>query len=198
MALTDIEGVRIKAADQPVRHQERPQGDGVSTSFQMEVYPIEVSPAIRVWKSGTLLTVTTDYTVNTTEGIVTFTIAPANGADLRMEYSATVYSDEDVQYFLDAGGGNTTLGAVYMLLAWSANAARIAKKETLAGGGGLGNVTLDTAVRARELRETAKAWYNQWEKDEGGSVPFEEITEIAWTPMQVERMIATRFLRELV
>lgn len=197
MTLTDIEALRLKGADQPVRHQEQAQGDNVNTAFQLEVYPIEITPAIRVWKDNVPAVLTTDYTVDTTEGIVTFTSAPNVGVELRFEYSATVFSADEVQSFLDQGGGSTTLAAVYMLLAWSASAAKMAKKESLAGGGGLGAITLDTSVRSKELRETAKAYYAQWERDEGGNVPYEAITEIAWTPMQAARLSAETLLREI-
>lgn len=198
MALTDTDALRLMAADKPVRHQNLAQGDGVSAAFQLEVYPIEASPAIRVWVNNTLQTVTTHYTVDVAEGIVTFVTAPALGEELRFEYSATVYSDEEVEHFLSLAGDSVTLGAVYMLLSWSADASRLAKKESLSGGGGLGAVTLDTSVRAREMRLTAEAFYKQWERDEGGSVPYEVITEIAWTPMQAQSMVAEQFLRDLV
>lgn len=197
MGATEIEAVRRKGGDQPIRHQESKTGDGVSTPFQLQVFPIETTPAIRVWVNNILKVVTTDYTVDAAEGIVTFLAAPAAGDAIRFEYTAAVWSDTELQLFIDEAGNSTTLATVYMLLALAASAARLAKKETLAGGGGLGAVTLDTAVRAKELRDTAKAYYDQYAKDEGAGVPYEELTEIAWTPFQAMDMVEDQILRRL-
>lgn len=70
-------------------------GDGVTTTFQLKramgaftepVCNVAVSPLI--YKAAVLQTVTTNYTVNST-GLVTFTVAPANGAALN--WSGTYY-----------------------------------------------------------------------------------------------------------
>jgi hypothetical protein len=197
VALTDIQAIRLKVADQPVFQREQWTADGVTSEIRLGVFPVLADPAPRIWKNSTLLVETTDYTIDYENGIVSFVTLPSAGDAIVLDYSAVVWTDEEIEYFLGEGAGSTTLATVYMLLAWAASAAKIAKKETLAGGGGLGMTTVDTAVRARELRETAKAYYSQWEKDEGGSVPFEVITEVAWTHMQAERMVVERYIREL-
>lgn len=198
MPLTDIEAIRLKASDQPVRRQENLQGDGETTTFQLQVFPIFATPAIKVWVNDTLQVLTTDYTVDTDQGTVTFTTAPDVSDALRIEYTATVFSDDQVEFFLGEGGNSTTLGAVHLLLALAASAALIAKRETLAGGApGYGSVTLDTAVRARELRETAKAYYTQYENEEGDSVPYEVLTQFAWTPFQGRELVEQELLRRM-
>lgn len=181
-----------------MRYRETVRGNGGIKDFRLGVWPIETSPAIRVYLNNVLKTLTTDYTVDLDEGIVTFVTAPAANDEVRFDYSATVFTDDEVNYFLGQGSNSTTLGAVYMLLAWSADKAKIAKRQTLAGGGGMGTEVVDTSVASKELRETAKAYYTQWEKDEGASVPFEMITEIAWTSWQAERMVRNEILRELL
>lgn len=66
--------------------------DGISTTYQLDATEITSVDSVKV--DGATLTVTTDYTVNTTLGTVTFTTAPTTPADgqdnVEIEYSKTV------------------------------------------------------------------------------------------------------------
>src|SRR5262245_11165337 len=127
MALTDIEAVRLKASDQPKLYRESWAGDGVTSIIHVEVGSIATSPAPKVWKNNVLQTETTHYIVDYENGLITIVgPAPSLGDDFIIEYSATVYTDEEVDHFLTEASGNTTLAAAFMLYAWSANAAKLA------------------------------------------------------------------------
>lgn len=65
-------------------------GDGEETEFTLEYRPVS---GLTVYVDGILQTLTTDYTVNTTTGIVSFVTAPADGAEIVAAYDA-VPSDE--------------------------------------------------------------------------------------------------------
>ena len=62
----------------PKKHQTF-NGDGTSTTYQLA--QIGITSVDKVYVGGVQKTVTTDYTVNLTNGTVTFTTAPAQGMD---------------------------------------------------------------------------------------------------------------------
>lgn len=198
MALTDIEQVRLKTGDRPILQREAWTADGLTSDIRVAAKPILDSPVPRVWKENVLLVDVTDYTIDQTNGIVTLTSVPTVGARVVIEYAAVVFSDEEVQALLDASGSNTFLAAAHLLWAWAADASRLAQKETRSGGSGFGLVTLDTSVRARELRLSAKALYDLWAiSDAGINAPADGLTEIPWTDQQANRYINTRLDRDL-
>jgi len=65
-------------------------GDGTATTVTLDHTPAgdgTGTPArVKVWKNGTALTVTTDFTVNTSTKVVTFTSAPAAGDKVEIWY----------------------------------------------------------------------------------------------------------------
>jgi hypothetical protein len=124
----------------------------------------------------------TGFSIDYDNGIVTFTVAPLVNVQVEFTYYWSVFTDAQVQYFLDDSGSNVTIAAAKVLLAVAADAAKIAQRQSLAGGGGLGSVTIDTSVAARELRAAAKALV-EMETDIGSSIPAEGLTEINWTEM---------------
>jgi hypothetical protein len=196
VSLTDIEAVRLKIADRPLLHRESAEGDASSTEFRLDNSPIQTLPAPMVWMNNGLLTENVNYTVDYTQGVITFASAPLLGADLIFQYTSVVFSDTEIQYYLDTKG-NVTLASVELLYAWAADAARGAYKESRSGGGGIGSVTVDTSVKARELRATADALKRQYDQLEGTGSAVEYLTEIAWTESMADRLVVNKIIEDL-
>lgn len=197
MTLTSIEAVRLKAADQPKIHREAWTADGTSSSIQLEFHPILLLPVPRVWAESVLQTETTHYTIDYDNGILTLTSTPVADTEYVIEYTATVFSDEEIEYFLTEASNSVTKAAALTLYAWAADAAKLAKKESLSGGGGMGSVSLTTDQRARELRASADAYMRQYEMYENAGVPFETITEVPWTEQVEDRVVLNHYLDNL-
>ena len=198
MPLTAIQTVRLYTSDRPaLQKEEWTTTDGVVAQVALEHLPVLASPVPRVWKNNVLQTETTNYTIDYTNGIVTFLVAPSVNDIVVIEYSSVVFSDDEVQHFIDAAGGNATLAASNMLFAWAADAARVSRKEALSGGGGIGSMSISTDMRARELRASAQAYRDQYDKYEGTGVPAEGITEIPWTTEMEARIYVNHYLDDL-
>ena len=113
-----------------------------------------------------------------------FAVAPAANDVLIFQYYASVWTDVEIEDFLSQYGSNINITSAHILFAWAADAAKLAKRETLSGGGGVGAVTRDTSVAARELRNTAKAimdWEVEYGESLGSQIPAEGLTEVPWT-----------------
>lgn len=193
--MTNIEAVRLKVSDKSSLTREVATGNGTDQYFKLKQAPVIVSPAIEVRKNGSLLTLSTHYTVDTTYGIVTMVTVPVVNDSLEFTYYWSIFSDAEVQYFLDEAGGNVTIASARLLLAWAADAAKLAKRQTLSGGGGLGQVVIDTSVAAKELRATAKALIDT-ERELGESIPYESLTELPWTEANYRRSLDQHVVRE--
>ena len=199
MALSSRDRVRSKISDRPQLRRERFTADGESDHFKLVLSPVQASPAPEVWLDGTLQVENTDYTVNYEYGIILFAAAPAVNQLLIVQYYASVWTDEEIDDYLLQYSDNVNIASAHLLLAWSADAAKLAKRETLSGGGGVGAVTTDTSVAARELRNTANAlleWETEYGTDIGTAVPAEGITQIPWTESAARDIEYQRFLRD--
>lgn len=192
MTLTAIEAVRLKASDKSAITRDTARGNGTDTYFRLAHSPLT---GLEVRKNGTLLTITTDYTVDLVNGVVTFVSTPVVNDNLEFIYYWSIFSDDEVQYFIDEAGGDVTIATARLLLAWAADAAKLAKRQTLSGGGGLGQVIVDTSVAAKELRATAAALIGT-EKELGESIPAEGLTEVPWTEPMYRRQVDQHFVRE--
>jgi hypothetical protein len=180
--VTDIETVRLKTSDRPRLYREQAEGNGSTTDWRLEAHPLLPTPVPRVWQNDTELTVVTHFTVDYEDGIISLLTAPALGDELVFEYMAVVFSDADVEQFLADAGGSTLLGSAFLLQAWSAEMAKVARRETINGGGPLGAVTTDTAVRAKELRESSRAYLDMYRSsDAEGGGAYDSLTRVAWT-----------------
>lgn len=197
MALTDIEAVRLKTSDKPTYRRDQTEGDGERTMFHVEHRPVLSTPALKVYVDDVLQVVTTDYTLDATNGIVTFVDTPSVNSKVVFEYYSVVFTDDEVQLFLTEASGDTTLAAALNLFAWAASAAEMARKESAAGGGGFGSVTMDTAVRAKELRAAAQGFIDQYQMFNGTGQSYEGITTFAWTEQTASRMFIQGFERDL-
>lgn len=184
MSLTSIERVRRKIADRPELHRERVDADGVSDRFKLQFEPVQSTPIPEVWVDGAIQVENTDYTVDYENGIVTFAVSPTENQKLVFQYYSVIWTDTDIADFLEQYSDVSNVAAAHVLLAWAADAARLAKRETKSGGGGLGSHTVDTSVAAKELRATAAAlmdWEIQYGDSIGSQVAAEGLTEIPWT-----------------
>lgn len=180
MTLTAIQQVRLKISDKPRLTRELVDGDGTGKYFRLGNSPILLQPAPQVRVGGILKTETSDYTVDYEQGVITMVSAPGAGVEVDFIYYYTVFSDAEIEQFLLDGSDNTVVAAAYALYAWAADAAKLAKRYTMSGGGGLGQVVGDTSVTAKELRETARSLIAT-EKELGESIPAEGLTETPWT-----------------
>lgn len=199
MALSAVERVRYKIADRAQLRRERFTADGVSDHFKLKQEPILQSTPPQVWQNGTLLVEDTDYSVDYTNGVITFANAPAANLELIFQYYSIIWSDTEIQDFLDQYSANVNVAAAHILLAWAADVARLSKRETRSGGGGVGAVTVDTSLAARELRNTAKAildWEIEYGESLGSQIPAEGITQVPWTESAAYDIEYQRFLRE--
>lgn len=192
MSLSDIEAVRLKSSDRSAITREEGIGDGSSLYFRLGHRAIFEDPDVEVRVNGSVVSV--GYTVDYANGIVTFAAAPADGDTLEFVYYWSIFTDAEVQYFLDEAGGNITIATARLLLAIAADASKVAQRQSMAGGGGLGAVTLDTSVTARELRNTAAALV-EMEKSIGEAVPAEGLTEPNWTEFNYHQSVDQRYVR---
>jgi len=195
MTLTDVEAVRLQSGDKSVITREEGEGDGAARFFKLGHANIFLTPAIEVRVSGVVQTTPAQYTLNNEQGVLEFVSAPPNDADLEFTYYWSQFSDAEVQYFIDSSAGDTTLATAKLLLAIAADASKVAQRQSLAGGGGLGAVTIDTSVAARELRNTAKALIDNVILVDSVT-PAEGLTEVAWTEFQYLDSLAQRVIRE--
>lgn len=193
MTLSDIQAVRLKSSDKSVITRETAKGDGQSVHFKLGHAQIIALPDLEVRVNDAI--VVGGYTVDYANGIVDFDAAPAINDEIEFIYYWSIFSDDEVQYFLDSGGGNVNVATAWLLLAIAADASKVAQRQSLAGGGGLGAVTIDTSVTARELRNTAQALL-EMEKDISSTDPAEGLTEPVWTEFNYQQMIEQHVIRE--
>jgi hypothetical protein len=194
--IDDIAAVRLKTSDRSTITREVKTATGDMTIFRLDHGPI-VAGSLLLWVDS--IPTTTGFTVDEANGMVTFAAAPAAGAKLEFQYYWTLFTDDEVQYFLDESSGSVNLASARLLMALAADAAKLAQRETLQGGGGLGAVTRDTAVTSKELRDTAKALIAH-EKDLlelAGVEPADGLTEVPWTEMSLRSLEWQDILREL-
>lgn len=195
MTLAPIAAVRLKTADRSSVTREKADASGEDRFYKLQHDPILTSPAPEVRRNGSIQTEGVNYTIDYTYGIVDFGSAITVGHELEFTYYWSVFSDAEIQHFLDEASGDTTIAASRVLLAWAADAAKLAKRQTLSGGGGLGQIVIDTSVAAKELRETAKALISI-EKELGESLPAEGLTEIPWNEFSYEQSLEQHLIRE--
>lgn len=195
MTLTSIEAVRLKSSDRSAIEHEAAVATGDSITIKLKNTNILLSPAPLVRKNSVLLTEGADYDIDYVNGLVTFDTIPAVNDELDFVYYWSLFTDDEIQYFLDAHSGSIDLATAGLLLAWAADAAKLAKRQTLSGGGGLGQVVIDTSVVAKELRATAKALIDS-SVTLANDTPAEGFTTIPWTEAMFRRGLEEHILDE--
>lgn len=186
MSLTATDAVRLNTGDKSSLERKRVVGNGVDKFFELGHQPVISSTPPVVTVANVLQVENADYVVDYLNGNLLFAVAPAANAEIIILYYWSVFSDEQVQHFLDSSNGNPNLASARLLYAMAADAARIAKRQTVSGGGGSGTSTIDTSVAARELRATAESFVNIYNAEEGTSFPVEGLTEVPWTEFSLE------------
>jgi hypothetical protein len=191
--------VRLKAGDKPRLRREEGRGDGQAKVFRLTFFPVVSSPALLVFVNQALKATPADYSVNSDQGVITFTAAPAENASIIFEYYAVIFTDEEVGVFVSEAGGNSDFATAKMLMAWAANHSKLAQRETVAGGGGMGLVTRDTSLAATQLRETAKAFMDLYDLSPDSptsTTPSMGLTEVVWTEQMAERLYNQQIVRD--
>jgi hypothetical protein len=136
-----------------------------------------------------------DYTVDYSNAIISFSALPVVNDDLEFIYYWSIFTDDEIQYFLDDSAGSVNIASAKALLAIAADAAKIAQRQSLAGGGGLGAVSIDTSVAARELRALAQTLIDQ-EQDIANNTPYDQLTEVVWNDQSLVRGLDQHLIRE--
>jgi hypothetical protein len=195
MALTDIQAVRVRIADKPRITREVAQALGDSLYFKLGHEPITASPAPEVRKNDIILVENTGYVVDYSNAIITLASLPVVNDEFEFIYYWSIFTDDEIQYFLDDSAGSTNIAASKALLAIAADAAKIAQRTSMAGGGGLGAVSLDTSVAARELRALATLLVTQ-EQDIANNTPYDQLTEVVWNDQSLIDGLDQHLIRE--
>lgn len=189
--MDDISAIRLKSSDRSAITKERAKGDGSAKYFKLghsNISGLEIRVNDVLILSG--------YTADLINGIVSFTVAPLiTDTNIEFTFYWSIFSDAEIQYFRDDNAGNTSIAAAKVLLAIAADASKVAQRQSMAGGGGLGSVTLDTSVTARELRNTAQALV-EMESKVGEAIPADGLTEVAWGEQTYHELLAQQIIRE--
>ena len=90
------------AAKSNIVRGEVPSGDvdAVNKRFYLAYQPI-VTASAKVYQNGTLLTLTTNYTIDEETGIITFVAIPAVGTKIEVDYYYNWFNDASYTSFLD-------------------------------------------------------------------------------------------------
>lgn len=120
MALSDLERLRLQIQDRPrvALREVLGYGDGAELNFLTQLHPVAAeSEAVTV--NGVLKTPGTDYTLDDAVGLLTFTVAPATGAAVRVTYRWSTFNDAELEDLLAQHGSvrRAAIAALEMLLA---------------------------------------------------------------------------------
>lgn len=193
---SSIDIVRLNVSDKSTLKREKFVGDGTRTNFALEKQNILASPAARVFLANVYQT--SGYTLDPVTGVLIFSIAPVAGLSIDVDYFFGVYSDAEIQTFLDQTLGNTDMASARLLLSWSASQARLAMRETLSGGAGMGQTTRDTSVVAKELREAAKTFMDIADSaaTAGDGYQVDGVTEPIWNDFSMREALEQDIIRD--
>lgn len=194
MTLSTIDKIRLRSSDKPTLTREVATATGADIYFKLERAPMATAPAPQVRVGGVVKTENVDYTVDYSNGVITFVVAPAVNVDVEFIYYWMIFTDAEIQDFYDEAGSSLALATAKVLMAIAADASKVAQRNAMAGGGGLGSVTLDTSVTARELRATAQAIL-EMEAKSGETIPAEGLTEVLWTEFQSGSNVEQQIIR---
>lgn len=111
----DIQSVRMNLGDFLTPAVDKEIGDGDTKAFVLTHKHVQ---DYYVYIGGVLKEETTDYTVDTNSGVVKFVTAPADEAEVKVEYNYAGFTDTDLTTLLTSEGSvnNATIKAVKMLM----------------------------------------------------------------------------------
>lgn len=154
MALTNLEQLRLRAADPEVVFQEEFAGDGSATIYDLTHHPI-VAASETITVAGSAQTDPTHYSLADATGRITFVTAPVNAARILVYGRSTIWSDTELNDIIDRRG-NVRDAVLECALILMADAARRAKWGTNQG------LSVDESMLARNARE----WYETLKRDQ--------------------------------
>jgi len=123
-------------------------GDGDTVEFEVPEHPILSS---RLTVDGALQVLTTDYALDEQLGVITFVDPPAPEVPVVCTYTWAMFTDAQLQAFLDMEAGNVRLAAADVFDAMAANILLYMGKITML------DVQLDGPAAAKTLHDMAKA-----------------------------------------
>jgi hypothetical protein len=129
-------------------------GDGYSVDFELANAPA-VTGSIKVWLNGVLQTLTTQYTVSESMGLVTFVAAPGAGLAVVITYQHSILSDAQIAAAMTLEGDDPRLALAQCLEIEASSEAMIQKRIRVL------DISTDGPAVAKELRERAKALREQ-------------------------------------
>ncbi|RKY30309.1 MAG: hypothetical protein DRP74_07280 [Candidatus Omnitrophota bacterium] len=102
--MTDIERIRLKINDHLKPEIDKDEGDGETRIFKLthhhiQDYTVKVNNVEQIEN--------TDYVIDTTNGVITFTTAPADGYSVITQYKYAGFTDTEIQNILDEQGSIT-------------------------------------------------------------------------------------------
>lgn len=86
-----ISKLRRKYNDSPVKHEDVIQGDGISSVYRTQFYPI-LEGSFRLYVGGVLKTETTDYTIDLDTGDIE--LAAATSSEIKVQYKEVKFRDQ--------------------------------------------------------------------------------------------------------
>ena len=103
MAYTDLQQLRKELADPYKSAFDENIGDAETTIYKLSHGSVK-DDSFKVYVADDLKTLTTDYTIDQEEGVITFVTAPADGASIEVTYNFSAFSDTELNNFLVSEG----------------------------------------------------------------------------------------------
>ena len=162
--MSALDDLRLKILDRPqvVVGERVGTGDGTTKVFGLRHRPI-MSGSVTVYVGGAEKTEGVDYTLDYATGKLTFESAPSDGAAVTADYEFAAFSDEDLERFLEASGGNLALAAGEALTSLIADRNRLVTWSR-------GDAKMDYDRLRQDLSEVARRFYSQGASESGGAV----------------------------
>lgn len=98
--MSDLTKVRTLISDKIMYAIARARGNGINTEFKFPYAPIYTGTA-KVRVNSILKTLTSDYTLDETLGLVTFVVAPGDGLEVSITANVTMLTDDEILSLLD-------------------------------------------------------------------------------------------------
>lgn len=160
MALTNLQLLRLRAADKAREFSENFTGDGVRKVFHFTDYPIEAdSEAITI--NGTAQTDPTNYSINDDTGRITFVSAPADKGIILVIARGVIWSDTELNDILSRNANNIRDCVLECLEAMMVDYSRRAKWSAAQGLGVDESASfrnVEAAFKAIKERQTESAF----------------------------------------
>ena len=176
-----VANVRTIIADPRQFGKSEAEGDGVVLTYQLDNAPV-FEDSLNVFVDGALQTLTTDYTVSATTGLIHFVVAPIDGAEIVVTYEFSLLPDDDIQFFLDLNGANVRRAAADALDTIASSEVLIQKRITIL------DIKTEGDDVAASLREHAKRLRNSDDLSSSEDDTLFDYAEMALGPFNRYKM----------